>query len=487
MNRTYARSARGPHSLAVRRAATHRGLCVLALVAALIGHVSCAAQDASEHPAVVAAPVSADIARWIRELDDSHFVTRRNATERLIETGYPAIEPLMKALAASNLEVATRGIYVLKALALSKDVPTQNAAADALQELTRLPARGAARQAATTLAALGEVRQQQALSELQDLGAQISMNERIMAFAPVVGLSVVIGPNWQGQVDDLQRFRWLVDVQEVSFIGRQFTDEWIRSVAYLPSVERVLVKHAAISNEAVKSISQLKRVTKVDLMYTPISDQALDYLREMKSLRELRLYGTDITADAVAQYRVAATPVTIDFKKGAFLGVMCQQPPLPCQVIEVVPNSAAAAGGVKVDDVIVRYGGEPIRHFDDLRNLISKNKVGDSVLIQVARGGIRINAVLPQKGGLALGVAGDATTFGCKVTQLDPAGAVAKAGVRVNDVITDLNELPVANLEELSQLFAALPAEMQLEFSLVRNSQTVSRRVTFGEWTEATR
>ncbi len=175
-------------------------------------------------------------------------------------------------------------------------------------------------------------------------------------------------------------------MQEVSFVGNQITDEWIRATEYLASVERVLIKHANITNEAVKSISKLKRVTKVDLMYTPVNDAVIEYLKDMKTVREVRLYGTDITRQAVEQYQAAAAHVLIDFKMGAFLGVMCQQAPFPCQVVEVVAESAAARGGIAVQDIVVRYGGNPVANFDDLRKLIGKNKVGDSVLIQVARG-----------------------------------------------------------------------------------------------------
>lgn len=449
-----------------------------------------AAQESAPNPdsgAVAPAAAEDNVARWIRELDDSHFVTRRNATEHLIEAGQAAVAPLRETLLHSNLEVATRGIYVLKSLALSKDVATQEAASEALDELAQCPARTTARQAATTLAALGEVRQQQALKELEDLGARISLVDRVMAFAPTVGLSVEIGPTWQGTVQDLQRFRWLTDVHEVSFVGRQITDEWVRSVEGLSSVERVLIKNARITNDAVKSLSKLKRVTKIDLMYSPVNDAALEYLKGMKTVREVRLYGTDVTRAAVEQYQAAVTQVTVDFKMGAFLGVMCQQAPFPCQVVEVVPDSAAANGGVQVQDIIVRYGGHPIASFDDLRQLIGKNKVGDSVLIQVARGGMAVVATVPQRGELQLGLEVEPLPFGCKVKKLSSDGAAAKAGLVVDDIITELNGDPVNSIETLSKAFTPLQADARLEFGVLRNSRIVSVRVTFGEWTESGR
>jgi hypothetical protein len=447
-----------------------------------------AAQHVPETGGAGANPPSPDqIARWVQELDDSRYVTRRNATEQLILAGEAAIGPVAKAMGGSNLEVATRGIHVLKALAMNTDITTQNAAVEALRELASSPSKSAARQAATAIAALGEIRQRRAIKELEDLGAKISVNDRVMAFATVVGLSVEIGPDWQGTVDDLQRFRWLPDVQEVSFVGKQITDEWIRTAEYLASVERVLIKHANITNEAVKSISKLKRVTKVDLMYTPVNDSVIEYLKDMKTVREVRLYGTDITRQAVEQYQAAAAHVLIDFKMGAFLGVMCQQAPFPCQVVEVVAESAAARGGIEVQDIVVRYGGNPVANFDDLRKLIGKNKVGDSVLIQVARGGAPVVGIVEQRGSLELGLEADAVPFGCKVKKLSNEGAAAKAGLRVDDVITELNGEPVNSMDELTQVFTPIQADAQLEFGVVRNSRIMSVRVTFGEWTESIR
>lgn len=433
----------------------------------------------------VQGPASEQIIQWVRELDDNRFVVRRNATDRLIQAGQAAIGPVREAMAGSNLEVSTRGIYVLKALAVSRDVATQDAAVESLQQLATSPSASAARQAAEAIAALGEVRQERAIKELEDLGAKISMNDRMMVFAPAAGLRVEIGPDWQGTVDDLQRFRWLSTVQEVAFIGGQVTDEWIRSAKHLTGVERVLIKNANITNDAVKSISKLKHVTSIDLMYTPVDDGVIAYLKDMETVRAVRLYGTAVTKQAVDQYQAGAGNVQIDFKMGAFLGVMCQQPPVPCRVIQVVADSGAARGGIEIHDIIVRYGGNPVANFDELRKLIGKNKVGDAVLIQVVRGAPLVG-IVEQRSNLELGLEVEPMASGCKVTKLSDAGAAVKAGLRAGDVIVELNGEPVANMVQLAKVFAPIAADQRIEFDVLRDSRLVSVRVTFGEWTEWT-
>ena len=50
--------------------------------------------------------------------------------------------------------------------------------------------------------------------------------------------------------------------------------------------------------------------------------------------------------------------------------------------------------------------------------LIGKNKVGDSVLIQVVRGGEPVIGIVEQRGSLELGLEVEAMSFGCKVRKL---------------------------------------------------------------------
>ena len=113
-----------------------------------------------------------DILRWVRDLDDDRFVVRRTATESLIQAGELAVGPVAEAMAGSNLEVATRGIYVLRELAVSRDVNTQDVAVAALERLARSPAKSAARLAIEALAVLGEVRQQARGSGIAGVGGE---------------------------------------------------------------------------------------------------------------------------------------------------------------------------------------------------------------------------------------------------------------------------------------------------------------------------
>ena len=92
-------------------------------------------QPAQDTPVVEPNPPSAEqIAQWVEQLDDNRFVVRTDATEKLIATGAAAVEPVRKSVLVGNLEVSTRAIYILREMAVSLDVDTQDQGLAALQE-----------------------------------------------------------------------------------------------------------------------------------------------------------------------------------------------------------------------------------------------------------------------------------------------------------------------------------------------------------------
>lgn len=455
------------------------------LVALLLCVAALGDEPARTPDAPLPSEVAAEIAQWVRELDHDRFVVRSMATESLIRAGKGAIAPVADAMVDSNLEVATRGIYVLRELALSKDRATQDAAATALERVADTASRSAARQAAEAISVLGEVRQQRAVQELQELGAKITLVDRSFAFGPVRQLTVEIGPAWTGTLDDLQRLKWTRDVHEISFIGKQITDDWVRTIEPLESLDRLVIKHASVTDDGLQPLRKLGRVSRVDLMYTPFTSGCLEHLKELKSLTLLRMYGTDISADAVDRFQAVALQVQVDHKMGAFLGVRCTQPPFPCEVMDVTAGSAAAAGGIQPRDLIVRYDGQPVADFEALRRLIARNKVGETVAVQVARGGSPLAVLVARQPGLELGLEAESTALGCRVTRLVPGGFAEKVGIRVDDLLMDVDGERVTQLDQLTQaLQAEDPERDRSQITLLRNIQLLDVRVTFGEWTE---
>jgi S1-C subfamily serine protease len=57
------------------------------------------------------------------------------------------------------------------------------------------------------------------------------------------------------------------------------------------------------------------------------------------------------------------------------------------RLADVMPGSAAERAGVREGDVIVRFAGEPVSGFEDIRRLIEAKKPGDTVDVVFLRDG----------------------------------------------------------------------------------------------------
>jgi S1-C subfamily serine protease len=93
--------------------------------------------------------------------------------------------------------------------------------------------------------------------------------------------------------------------------------------------------------------------------------------------------------------RVVFTLVTEGRVRRAYLGVMVQSRPARSRhgfeggagVESVAPNSPAERAGVRPQDVIVGFGGVPVRSNDDLLSLLDESTIGEDTALRVLRNG----------------------------------------------------------------------------------------------------
>ncbi|RME41687.1 MAG: PDZ domain-containing protein, partial [Planctomycetota bacterium] len=128
---------------------------------------------------------------------------------------------------------------------------------------------------------------------------------------------------------------------------------------------------------------------------------------------------------------------------------------------DVTPDSPAEKGGMKEGDIIIRYEGKPVPDVKTLRAMVADTQPGTKAQIEVFRDGkkrtlyVKIGE-LPEQGAIARGSADeenlgmtlqtltpelaqrlgyDADLEGVLVTDVDPLGVAARAGIRPRDVI----------------------------------------------------
>lgn len=168
------------------------------------------------------------------------------------------------------------------------------------------------------------------------------------------------------------------------------------------------------------------------------------------------------------QLGVTVQPVTSDI--AASLGLKQTKGVL---VSSVVPGRAADKAGIKAGDVITAMNGKPVDDTNSFRNAIAATAPGTDVTLTVVRNGAeqQVRAKLDelsaettageQGGGTggqsgSLGITVQPITpdiaqqlqlrpgvQGVVVTDVDPSGAAAEAGIQPGDVISEINRQPI--------------------------------------------
>jgi serine protease Do len=129
-------------------------------------------------------------------------------------------------------------------------------------------------------------------------------------------------------------------------------------------------------------------------------------------------------------------------------------------VSAVSDGGPADKAGVRRGDVIVAIDGQAVKDSNSLRNTVSRLKPGSTVALTLFRSGQErqvtarlaemprtaqddASAPTPTAARGALGLALQPGDSGLEVTSVDPSGPAADAGIRVGDVLEEVNGAPV--------------------------------------------
>jgi serine protease Do len=150
------------------------------------------------------------------------------------------------------------------------------------------------------------------------------------------------------------------------------------------------------------------------------------------------------------------------------------QSPNGALVAKVEPDSAAAAAGIKVGDVILEFNGQPIGDAGQLSARVGMAKPGDSVALKIWRDGrsMTVDAKVGSAATLASNgspAAGEHARLGLSVRPLNPEerseagvsagllvedaqGPAADAGIRAGDVVLSVDGTAVQSAEQLRKI-----------------------------------
>jgi serine protease Do len=194
----------------------------------------------------------------------------------------------------------------------------------------------------------------------------------------------------------------------------------------------------------------------------------------------------DLTPDQIKDMK-------LDSKKGAIIA-------------DVVPGSPAERAGLKKDDLVVEFDGKAILDSAALQHLVGDTPVGDTAKITVKRDGKsvdltvtignlddavrRIAASLEDRIGAVVRPlkADERSKYGLEsgqgvaIASLDTGGPLETVGFEKDDVILDVNNIPVKGVEEFVALIKSMPSHQQVLVRAMdhRTGQSGFVQVTIG-------
>ncbi len=166
-------------------------------------------------------------------------------------------------------------------------------------------------------------------------------------------------------------------------------------------------------------------------------------------------------------------------------------------VAEVFPGDPADKAGLKTGDIIIEVNGNKIKDTHELLVLIASFHVGDNVRVKVLRDGLEknFNVVVAERrdqpevalapGGtpdLGLSVQeitpeiakelGIKQTRGIIVADVDPGSPADEVGIQPQDIILQINRVPVNNLKEYVRELSKKTAKSSILFLIKRGQAT---------------
>ncbi|MBL4847423.1 MAG: PDZ domain-containing protein [Planctomycetes bacterium] len=242
----------------------------------------------------------------------------------------------------------------------------------------------------------------------------------------------------------------------------------------------------AVGRQRIRTGDDLGRIL---ARYRPGQKAQLMVIRERRA-RRLTLNFGGPSAARPSPIRPSPRP------RRATLGVRVQErangaPGL--EVIEVRPNTAAAKGGVRVGDVILRWANFKIRTMDDLGSAMARLKTAGATQMHLLRAGKQISVRLPSLSGvptplakrprLGLQVEAGESGRGLMVIAVAPNSIAAKAGFRKGDLLIAIARKRTATLDALGAVLRGLKAGQRVVAVVIRDGG--AKRIAFA-WSQST-
>ena len=254
----------------------------------------------------------------------------------------------------------------------------------------------------------------------------------------MAGVTVTLGKQWNGELNDLGAIRHIKDLNTVRIEGLRIKDKLLAMIpsnrgiaslefkncvfelasgmATLPQVaslefektkvDMTLIKkldegitrnltfnQCVFSRGAMSRIANIKNVRTLQLEGLNLSQKMFQVLAERSELSFLALKGCKFAMADYKELLSVRTDLEIRLLPAAFLGVQSDLgsgAKIGCVITSVVSNSAADEAGIEMGDRITKLDGDKIARFEDLKLKISQYLPGEKIKLEVERRGRRL-------------------------------------------------------------------------------------------------
>ncbi|WP_092014206.1 DegQ family serine endoprotease [Marinobacter daqiaonensis] len=167
-------------------------------------------------------------------------------------------------------------------------------------------------------------------------------------------------------------------------------------------------------------------------------------------------------------------------------------------IAEVMPGSPAEEAGLQSGDIVLSYEGEPIQLSADLPPRVGRTPVGEEATMTILRGGeektlkVEIGRLPADEGAGATSAEPSQPSAGPLGMSVEPLpeevaekldvpggvlvtqvgrGPAFEAGIRPNDVITELNRKPITDMNSFREAVNSLPSDKAVSVRIIREGR----------------
>ena len=326
-----------------------------------------------------------EVKGWVQRLSDDSYLRRESAAKKLIEAGPEAVPYITPALESGELETTLSVIHVLREMALKQ---SPDNAFGAWEKLVHLSENGAGSRQTRSAAAVEEIREyrsRQAVEFLENAGVYIGHADFIVRAISHQKPIIQIDENWNGDIAALRWLRWLRGIEFARIKGPAIRKDVLEKLGATVDLTTIAIVEGKVEPSMLEPLKRMDRIDSIEFRYVDLKGMPAKPLADLPIRKSLSLTGTGIPKASVKELRKTLPGLQIDCKEGGFLGVTCQSGSSSCQILTVVPGSAADKAGLMSGDIVIGIDDEPVSKFEDLQQEIGMHFPGDEVSVRFRR------------------------------------------------------------------------------------------------------